>query len=122
MVRPLDFVVFVVAAGVITAFSLVSLDRGGPGTTVEIHTDQGRFVYALDQDADLSFSGPIGESIVHIHDGSVRFISSPCRDKICVAAGALTEAGQWAACLPNRVFVTVLGESDDPDAVDATAF
>lgn len=120
--RPLDLVVLIVAAGVITAFSLVSLERGGPGALVEIHSDAGRFVYSLDQDAELTFAGPIGDSVVHIHDNSVYFVASPCRDKICIAAGALTEAGQWAACLPNRVFVTVLGENNDPNAVDATAF
>lgn len=122
LLRPLDFLVLIAAAGVIVAFSFLSIERGGPGTNVEIQTDAGRFVYSLDRDLELSFSGPIGESIVHIHDGAVRFVESPCRDNICVAAGALTEVGQWAACLPNRVFVSVVGDPAETGSVDATSF
>ena len=121
-IKPYDYVVFAVAASIIVAFTVFAVERGGPATTVEVRSDEGDFVYALDQDRVLSFSGPLGETVVHIQDGTVRFVSSPCRDKICIAAGALTEGGQWAACLPNRVFVTITGDGATPTDVDATAF
>lgn len=120
--RPLDLVVFLVAAGVIVAFSLFSVERGGAGAMVEIHTESGRYLYPLEEDVELSFEGPLGVSEVRIHDGEVRFTASPCRDKICITAGELTDVGQWAACLPNRIFVTVIGVQDEAGAVDATSF
>ena len=123
LLRPLDYIVFLVAAGVIVAFSLFSLERGGAESAVEIYADSGRYIYPLDDDRLLTFTGPIGESVVRIHDGSVYFVSSPCRDQICVAAGALSENGQWAACLPNRIFVAVVGDSENTSgSVDATSF
>jgi hypothetical protein len=122
IVRPLDIVALVFAALVIVAFSAFSLDQAGPGAIVEIQADTGRYLYSLDEEVELIVGGPIGESVIRIGDGHVYFQSAPCRDQICVAAGHLSEAGQWAACLPNRVFVTVLGEAQDEDAIDATAF
>ena len=45
-----------------------------------------------------------------ICDGkSVYFDSSDCPDKVCVNTGALSKDGEWAACLPNRVFLKVTG-------------
>jgi hypothetical protein len=125
--RPYDFVVFLVAGAVIVAFSLFAWRQGGPASTVEVKSDAGVFVYSFDEEREIRFSGPLGDTVVMVADGSVRFTESPCRDKICIAQGALTEAGQWAACLPNRVFITVVGASrgrtnGDASDVDATAF
>lgn len=48
---------------------------------------------------------------VIVCDGkSVYFESSDCPDKVCVATGVLSKSGEWAACLPNRVFLKVVGE------------
>jgi hypothetical protein len=47
-------------------------------------------------------------------------LDSPCPDKICVAAGAIVRTGQFIACLPNRVSVTLEGRDDPP--TDGTAF
>ena len=121
--RPYDVVIFVAAAAVIVAFSFVAIGNGGPASTVEVKSDAGTSVYSLEEERELHFAGPLGDTVVQIADGSVRFTASPCRDKICIAAGALTEAGQWAACLPNRVFITVTGDpAATGDGIDATAF
>ena len=120
--RPYDYVVVAVAVLVIGAFSYFALEQGGPAQSVEIRSDQGEFVYPLDQDRELRVAGPLGDSVIVIEDGSVRFTESPCRDKICIAAGHLTHSGDWTACLPNRVFVSVSGAADADSPVDATAF
>ncbi len=47
---------------------------------------------------------------VIVCDGkSVFFESSDCPDKVCVNTGALSKDGEWAACLPNKVFLKVTG-------------
>ncbi len=122
IIKPLDYLVFLVAIGVVVGFSLYSIDQSGPGASVEVQTDDGLFLYSLAQDSTHDFSGPIGQSAIEIVDGKVRFVYSPCRDQICVAAGHLDASGQWAACLPNRIFVTVVGNTQGTDGVDATAF
>ena len=120
--RPYDYVVLAIAVLVIAVFSYFALQQGGPAQSVEIRSDQGDFIYPLDQDRELRVAGPLGESVVVIEDGTVRFIESPCRDKVCISAGRLSHSGDWSACLPNRVFVSVSGAAGPDSPVDATAF
>lgn len=120
--RPYDYVILVISALVIVAFSTLALGQGGAAALVEIRSDAGDFVYALNEDREVVFEGPLGDTVVRIEANTVRFTESPCRDKICIAAGALSEAGQWAACLPNRVFITVTGGEPDERGVDGATF
>ncbi len=56
---------------------------------------------------------------IRIHGGAVQFAESDCPDQICVRTGALTKAGQTAACVPAGVLVRISGsaESDGVDVV-----
>ncbi len=40
-------------------------------------------------------------------NGGIAFTSSDCPDKICVNTGKLTKPEQTAACLPNRIILTL---------------
>jgi hypothetical protein len=51
--------------------------------------------------------------LIKIEDGAIAFFESDCPDQVCVHSGFLRRPGQWAACLPNRVLVTILGDGDD---------
>ncbi|MDO4153723.1 MAG: NusG domain II-containing protein [Clostridia bacterium] len=42
---------------------------------------------------------------------TVAFLSADCPDKVCVNTGALSHAGEVAACVPTGTVVTVKGES-----------
>ena len=122
--KPLDFIAVIVAVGVIVGFSLYAADRTGQENSVVVETDEGTFLYPLEEDRTLEFEGPLHEhTVVEIEDGKARFVSSPCRDKICIGAGWLEEDQQWAACLPNRVFVQVRrSEEENENGVDAGTF
>ena len=77
------------------------------------------WIFPLNTEEALSVSGPIGETVVSIHNGRAAIVSSPCSGQTCVASGGLHRNGQWTACLPNRIFLLVEGavESDGVDAV-----
>ena len=112
-VKPLDILALVLAVATITGFSLYAVEQSGDENSVIVETDEGTFLYPLDEDRRVEFQG-----------GRARFVSSPCRDKICIAAGWLEADQQWAACLPNRVFVQVRrseGEEEE-NGVDAGTF
>ena len=61
----------------------------------------------------------VGPTVVAIHGGHVHVAKASCRDRVCVSMGAVSAPGSWIACLPNRVFIRVLGSDTN---VDATAF
>lgn len=73
--------------------------------------------YPLDHDRVLEIRGPLGVSRLEIRNGRVRFLESPCRNKVCVHSGWLSHAGEVAACLPNRVSVSLGGSAPAYDAV-----
>jgi hypothetical protein len=122
--RPLDIFAFIFAVAVIVGFSLYAVEQGGADNSVVVETDEGTFLYPLDEERTLEFDGPLQEhTVVEIEDGRARFVSSPCRDKICIAAGWLENDQQWAACLPNRVFVQVRkSEQEEEEGLDAGTF
>lgn len=49
-----------------------------------------------------------GKNIVfEIKDGSIRFLSSDCPDKICVYTGFVKDSMHPAVCLPNRTAINL---------------
>lgn len=112
--KPLDFLAFAFA-GIITVGSFVYAYGGGHQSSHLIVQAAGdEWVYPLDTPAELEFEGPLGTTRVQIQDGGARVVSSPCRDKICILAGRLYEGGDWTACLPNRIFLKISGNENQP--------
>jgi hypothetical protein len=55
----------------------------------------------------IAVEGPLGVTIVEVNRLRVRVLDSPCKDRVCVHFGWLDSSRDFAACLPNRVLVTV---------------
>ena len=72
----------------------------------------------LSPDRTIHINGPLGDSVIEINNGRTRFISSPCRNKVCVQTGWLETSGDLAACLPNRISIFLLGEHPRFDAIN----
>lgn len=120
-VKPMDILVIALAAA-FTAFIGIKVYSGGyASSNVIIRGPDKTWVYPLNSEADIHVSGPLGETVVHIHEGRAEIVSSPCEGQTCVAAGAMTKNGQWAACLPNRVVVLIEG-TDNENGVDAASW
>lgn len=115
-----DYGAFVLAVAVVIFFSVYAYGETGEGSVARIETERGEFVYALQQSQEVDLEGPLGDTHVQIQDGRVRVTESPCREKICIAAGWASRSGEWIACLPNRVFIRVEGGAAQP--VDAQTF
>lgn len=66
------------------------------------------------------FSIPGASNVVfqHYADGSIAFIESDCPDKVCIRSGRLKNAGQFAACLPNRILLKIVSEEKEGEGPD----
>jgi len=62
---------------------------------------------SLTNDQTINIPGKLGDSLIEIHNNSIRFVTSPCRGKQCIHSGWLNEGGEFAACLPNRISIAV---------------
>ena len=109
--RLLDYFALVLSLAVVGGFSFFAYagrDRGGE---VVIEASGSQWIYPLDVDRREAVRGPIGDTIVVIRGGMAFVEDSPCPDKLCVHMPAISKPGQWIACLPNKVFVRVRGNS-----------
>ena len=93
---------------------LVSLAKE-EGTYVEVTVDGSMAgKYSLAIDGIYSLNG--GTNTLVIQNGEAYMSDSNCPDHICENTGKIRHVGQTIICLPNRITVTVIGDSND--AVD----
>lgn len=78
------------------------------------------YIYPLTADETIQVQGPLGETLVIIHNGAAHVEESACKDKLCIAMGEISKPGQWVACLPNQVFVRIIGTSAKDDLDGST--
>ena len=86
---------------------------------VEVQTPDGTYLYPLNQDRNIEAHGPLGVTEIHLTQAKVWVHESPCTNKVCLAMGTIHESGQFVACLPNRVFVRIIGGAQDQEGPDA---
>lgn len=121
--RPLDFAIFALALLAVICSSVLVMGRQSGTRYVQITGDSGEWIAPLDRDAEYPIPGPIGTTIVHIHEGHAAIVESPCANQLCVLSGAISEPNQWVACLPNKVFVRIISQAvSDEGAIDAGTY
>ena len=59
----------------------------------------------LQQTQQITVQGRLGDSLIEVKEGQIRFLTSPCHSKFCIHAGWLTKNGDFVACLPNQVSI-----------------
>ncbi len=117
-IKAIDYLIFFFALSVIALISAQVYSGTSSSSQITISGVEGRWVYPLDQEQTVSIAGPLGETVVRIEEGTVRVLSSPCPEKLCIKTGRIEKPGQWIACLPNRVLITIRGRgTNQPDAI-----
>ena len=119
--KPLDIPVIALAAALTVIIGLKAYGRGADSLSVVVKSPDKTWIFPIEAKERVSAAGPLGETLVEIRGGRAAIVSSPCNGQTCVAAGELHKNGQWAACLPNRVFVLIEG-AGDADDIDAAAW
>ena len=71
----------------------------------------------LDHEQIIHIHGKLGDSVLQIQPGKIRFIQSPCTTKFCIHSGWLKSNGDVMACLPNGVYVEVSGGDSQFDSI-----
>jgi hypothetical protein len=106
-IKPFDLGIMALALGAVL-FAAVRVYAPGSGNLRAVLEGEGRrWESPLDAVETITVSGPLGDTVVELRGKQARIISSPCAGQTCVAAGAIRSHGQWIACLPNQVMVSV---------------
>jgi hypothetical protein len=115
-----DVLIIILAAG-ITFFSIFSVYmKPRTSSQVLIQAQDMEWTFPLNVEETVAVPGPLGDTVIRIHNNQAWVESSPCINQNCVETGAITRQGQWAACLPNNVLLIIHGAEDEN--VDAVAW
>ncbi len=109
----LDYIIFIAFAALVAVSAMKSLDNRNGKLYAEVNASGKRYIFPLDTDKELVVEGPAGETLITIADGRAGISDSDCPNKTCVAAGTISYAGSWVACLPNQVFVRIISNKDE---------
>jgi hypothetical protein len=125
--KPLDFAAIAFSLGLTLCAGFAVYAAPQSAAQVVIQGSGRTWIFPLDAEERIVVPGPVGETVVDIHEGKARVRSSPCVNQTCVAAGHIRRQGEWAACLPNKVFISIEGadfspSADDSEALDAAAW
>lgn len=109
--KPSDIVIAVFAAVILCAVLFFRNAASPNGSSAAVF-------YSGEQIAVLSLETngiyPFDEYgvIVEVKNRSVRVLNSDCHDKICEKTGFISSSAQVIVCLPNRISVRIINDTD----------
>ena len=109
LIKPGDWLIMLAAAAIVTwLFGTLWHSRAGDLVIVR---SGGKIIeqVSLFTDRIISVKGPLGTSVITIHDRKARVASDPSPRQYCVKQGWLAASGEAAICLPNQVSVEISG-------------
>ncbi len=103
----------------ITASYLINRQEAGDKMVLEIRQD-GDLIQQIDLSAvrnkQIKITGQDGHyNTVEIKAGKARVKDADCPNQICVKTGWLSRPGQISFCAPNRLMISIKGQSDQVD-------
>ena len=90
--------------------------RQGALVSVSVNGDTVK-VFNVTDDVSQYIEGVGGQNHIRIENGQVWIDDADCPQGICQHHAPISHVGDSIICLPHRLTVTILGESDTPDAV-----
>ncbi len=102
-----------------TAWLATTVWQGGIANKAVIRSGGKVFLEVpLDRNIEISVPGPLGTSIISIHNQQARIASDPSPRQYCVRQGWLKNAGEIAICLPNQVSIELTGSEKKYDSLN----
>ncbi len=111
-----DSLVFLILALMVLLLSLKTY--GGPSGYVQVRTPSAVYRFALSSDQVVDVDGPLGPTTIRIAGGKASIIDSSCPTKSCTLQRPIASSGQWIACLPNHVLLTIVGSAQSTEVDD----
>ena len=119
LVRPADILILALAAALVGASYAFFWGPRVEGDTAVISVGHDTVAeVSLSTDGTFPVKGLLGDSILQVEGGRIRFVESPCPGRYCIHTGWIDRTGEVAACLPNGVVVEIRGGQREFDAIN----
>ncbi len=114
-----DISIFVVALGFVLSLYVIFWSTGGDARHAHVNVvGKKQVILDLKEEISIKVEGVLGVSIIEVKDGKVRFVESPCSNKVCIRSGWLSQVNSLAACLPNGVSLYLVGSKARFDSIN----
>ena len=102
--------VFVILTTALSVYLFVESSREA-GSYAEVLLDGGRVAkFALSEDGVHVLNG--GTNTLVIEDGHAYVTGATCPDRTCEHTGRVSRVGERIICLPNKLEIRIVGDSD----------
>ena len=114
MIKKGDMILSAVIVLVAVALLLFNVFSGSDGKRVRVTVDGEVYAdFSLSDEHTETVKTKHGTNVIKIEDGKVSVTNADCPDKYCVEHIAIDSTGETIVCLPHRMVVEIVGDSDD---------
>lgn len=114
MIKKADIILFFIILIFGLAVSWFTLTSGAEGEKVRIIQDGNEYgTYSLHDDREIEVKANDHTNHITIKDGQVSMSYSSCKNQVCVNSGAISQTNDSIVCLPNKVVVEIIGDSNN---------
>lgn len=115
-----DLIITVVIIFVAVVFLLLSAleKQGSSNISAQIYKD-GTIIKTVSLSENQTIE--IDSVRLQIKDKKIGFIESDCPDKLCVKTGYLENNDDICVCLPNKIYIKLVGDSNSKKDMDIIA-
>ena len=109
-------IILIVSILIIIAIFFIAffLNQKNDNLVCQIYKDDALYSeIRLDHDEKIRIDTDSGYVIIEITKDGVLFSESTCKDQICVHQGKIDRGGQTITCLPNKIYVKLVGKGAD---------
>lgn len=125
IIKKADIILFIVllilgVAVSIPGFVSASNNNDSDDLMVEIRIGNTPYgTYSINEDQEILVSDNDHINKVIIKDKKVYMEEASCHNQVCVRQGRISRGGQTIICLPNRVVVEIVSDSEggEPDVI-----
>lgn len=111
-----DIIIFIFIIA-FTFFYAKKLMENNKASKIIIESSEKSLRFDLNNEREIIIEGLLGESKILIKNNEVKFLESPCRDKLCVKAGILKNAP--LICMPNGIIIRFENNFEDDIEIDS---
>lgn len=118
-IKKRDFIlIFMLLIAAAVSYGIWYFGDAGERECVVVSVDKEQYAkYSLLEDGTYTIDIDGEYNIVKISSGYVSVTDASCPDKICVHEKAINKGGQSIICLPNKMVVTIVKNTDN-DEID----
>ena len=106
-IKVFDVIILAIIILFITLTALFIYSSDNSALYLSVRTPKGDWIYPMNTDISFVVEGETGPVSIKIENNEAFIVSSTCSNKTCITAPKLKNYGDWNACLPNKVFLSV---------------